>query len=211
MISYIRGPLAEIDEEGIVVEAGSVGYHIRVPLSLMEELPPLGSEVRIYTYLRVSEDAVTLYGFGSRQDLKVFKQLLGVNGVGPKGALALLSALSPADLRLAIVTGDAKAIARAPGIGLKTAQRVILDLKERVSMDEVLTSFSDGASGAEAIAGGRPAAGSSGFSGAAKEAVDALVALGYSPVEAAKAVRKVEGATEMTAEEILKASLRYML
>ena len=208
MISYIRGPLIEADEDVIVVEAGNIGYNIHVPLSLLETMPPAGTEVRIYTYLRVQEDAMTLYGFGSRQDLKTFKQLLGVSGVGPKGALAILSALTPADLRLAIVTGDAKAIAKAPGIGLKTAQRVILDLKEKVSMEDVLPSLAEDPSGAGDAAGRRQA---SGMTGAAKEAVDALVALGYSPVEAARAVRKVEGAEEMTSEQILKASLRYML
>ncbi len=208
MISYVRGPLAEVDEDVIVVEAGSVGYNIHVPLSLLETLPPLGSEVRIYTYLKVQEDAMTLYGFGSRQDLQIFRQLIGVNGVGPKGALALLSALSPADLRLAIISGDAKAISKAPGIGLKTAQRVILDLKEKVSMEDVLPSLAEDAAGPAGFAGGRTA---SGMTGAAKEAVDALVALGYSPVEATKAVRRVEGAEDMTPEQILKASLRYML
>ncbi len=206
MISYIRGPLVEVDEEVIVVEAGNVGYNIRVPLSFLETLPPLGSEVRVYTYLRVQEDAMTLYGFAGRQDLKIFKQLLGVNGVGPKGALALLSAISPADLRIAIVSGDAKAISRAPGIGLKTAQRVILDLKEKVSMEDVLPSLAEGTAAADVSA--RAA---SGVTGASREAVDALVALGYSPMEATKAVRKVEGADEMTSEQILKASLRYLL
>ena len=208
MISYIRGPLIEVDEEVIVVEAGSVGYNIRVPLSLLETLPPLGTEVRIYTYLRVQEDAMTLYGFSSRQDLKIFKQLLGVSSVGPKGALAILSALSPADLRLAIISGDAKAIAKAPGIGLKTAQRVILDVKEKVSMEDVLPSLVEGTPGAADAVVGRQAAG---MTGAAKEAVDALVALGYSLMEATKAVRKVEGVEGMTSDQILKASLKYML
>lgn len=207
MISFVRGPLVEVDEDVIVVEAGGVGYNIHVPLSLLESLPPLGSEVRIYTYLRVQEDAMTLYGFGSRQDLKIFRQLLGVNGVGPKGGLALLSAMGPADLRLAIVSGDAKAISRAPGIGIKTAQRVILDLRERVSMEDVLPSLAEPAH----MAGSGGTSPDGAASGAAKEAVDALVALGYTPMEAAKAVRSVGNAEEMTPEEILKASLRYLL
>ncbi len=203
MISYIKGPLVEVDEEVIVVEAGAVGYNIRVPLSLLEELPAVGSEVRIYTYLRVSEDAMTLYGFGSRQDLKMFKQLLGVNGVGPKGALGILSALGPANLRIAVVSGDAKAIAKAPGIGVKTAQRVILDLKDRISMDEALYSLAE-------PEGAKSETGKTAMQAAAREAVDALVALGYSPTEAAKAVQKTEAAEDMTAEAILKASLRYL-
>ena len=204
MISFIRGPLVEKEEDVIVVEAGCVGYNIHVPLSLLEELPPLGNEVRIYTYLQVKEDSMSLYGFGSRQELKLFKQLLGVNGIGPKGALGILSAMRPDDLRLAVISGDAKAIARAPGIGVKTAQRLILDLKDKISAEDVL--------GMQENRGNtREAAGKGGPGGAAgKEAVDALVALGYSAMEAAGAVRKVEVTEAMTAEDVLKASLKYL-
>lgn len=204
MISFIRGPLVEKEEDVIVVEAGCVGYNIHVPLSLLEELPPLGNEVRIYTYLQVKEDSMSLYGFGSRQELKLFKQLLGVNGIGPKGALGILSAMRPDDLRLAVISGDAKAIARAPGIGVKTAQRLILDLKDKISAEDML--------GMQENRGNtREAAGKGGPKGAAgKEAVDALVALGYSAMEAAGAVRKVEVTEAMTAEDVLKASLKYL-
>lgn len=201
MISYVKGPLMEKEEDVIVVEAGGIGYNIHVPLSFLEELPQLGDEVRVYTYLQVKEDAMTLYGFGSRQDLKMFKQLLGVNGIGPKGALGLLSAMRPDDLRMAIISGDAKAISRAPGIGVKTAQRVILDLKDRISVEEVLAQ-------PEAVIG--TAAKTSGLADAGKEAVDALVALGYSAMEAAKAVRQVEITEKMTAEDVLKASLKHL-
>ena len=204
MISYIRGPLVEKEEDVIVVEAGAVGYNIHVPLSLLEELPPLGDEVRIYTYLQVKEDSMSLYGFRSRQELKLFKQLLGVNGIGPKGALGLLSALRPDDLRLAVISGDAKAIAKAPGIGLKTAQRLILDLKDRISMEDMLEAAETGGKGPSE-------GGKSGFADSAgKEAVDALVALGYSAMEAAKAVRKVEVMEGMSTEDVLKASLKFL-
>lgn len=201
MISYIRGPLIEIDEDMIVVEAGQVGYNIRVPLSLLEGLPPMGQEVRIYTYLQVKEDAMSLYGFLSRQDLKMFRQLLRVNGVGPKGALSILSAMRPDDLRLAIVSGDVKAISRAQGIGSKTAQRVILDLKDKISADQLLGAPEDV---------GTETPKSTGFGDAGKEAVDALVALGYSAMEAAKAVRRVEITEDMTGEQVLKASLKHL-
>ena len=100
MISFIRGPLIEIEEDTIVVEAQGVGYNIRVPVSVVDGLPGIGKEVRIYTYLQVREDAMSLFGFLTRQDLKMFKQLLGVNGIGPKGALGLLSVLRPDDLHL---------------------------------------------------------------------------------------------------------------
>lgn len=204
MISFIRGPLVEKEEDVIVVEAGCVGYNIHVPLSLLEELPPLGNEVRIYTYLQVKEDSMSLYGFGSRQELKLFKQLLGVNGIGPKGALGILSAMRPDDLRLAVISGDAKAIARAPGIGVKTAQRLILDLKDKISAADVLGMQENGGNTREAAGKGGPGG------AAGKEAVDALVALGYSAMEAAGAVRKVEVTEAMTAEDVLKASLKYL-
>ena len=202
MISYIKGPLMEIEGDMIVVEAGCVGYHIRVPLSLLEELPPIGDEIRIYTYLQMREDSMSLYGFLNRQDLKMFKQLLGVNGIGPKGALGLLSSIKPEELRLAIISGDVKAISRAPGIGNKTAQRLILDLKDRIPVEEIIPVM-EKSSGENAKKGGLQAAG--------KEAVDALVALGYSAIEATKAVRQTEITEDMTAEQILKASLKYMI
>jgi len=163
--------------------------------------------VVVYTYFQVREDAMSLYGFLSRQDREMFKQLIGVNGIGPKAALGLLGTLRPDDLRLAILTGDAKAISRAPGIGAKTAQRIILDLKDKVSAQEMLSSL---AVPAEAAAG-RVSQEASAFSAeAAREAVDALVALGYSNLEASRAVKQVELTEDMDAEAVLKASLKFL-
>ena len=204
MISYIKGPLTEIRGDMIVIEAGPVGLEVRVPLSLLDELPKVGEEVKIYTYFQVREDSMSLYGFLSRQDREMFQQLLGVNGVGPKGALGILSALRPDDLRLAILSGDAKAISRAPGIGVKTAQRVILDLKDKVSANDILSSVAEDGESSGDISW----QGSGGD--AVKEAIQALVALGYTNAEAARAVRRTEVTDTMTAEEILKASLRYL-
>ena len=133
MIAYVKGPLIQIEEDRVVVETGGIGLEIRIPFSLFGQLPPIGEEVRLHTYFQVREDGMSLYGFLSRQDKTMFKQLLGVNGVGPKGALGILSVLDPDGLRVAVVSGDAKAIAKAPGIGLKTAQRVILRLKSSFS------------------------------------------------------------------------------
>ena len=200
MISYIRGTLAETQGSLIVVEAGSVGVNINVPLSLVEGLPSVGEEVTIYTCLRVTDDALTLYGFGSRNDLEMFRQLLNVSGIGPKGALGLLSVLTPDELRVAVVTGDAKALTRAPGVGAKTAQRIILDLKDRVSLDE-LSYMSE-------QSGGVAASSTSQSAQAQREAIEALVQLGYAPTEAARAVRKVENSSAMDAEAILKAALK---
>ena len=202
VISYIRGMLTEKAGDMIVVEAGQVGFGIRVPMTVLESLPPLGEEVRIYTHMQVKEDDISLYGFLNRQDLEMFRQLIGVNGIGPKGALAILSALRPDDLRLAILTGDAGAISRAPGIGAKTAQRIILDLKDKVSAEEMIASM-EAEKGTGAVAA--PLAGE-----ASREAVEALVALGYSNLEASKAVKSVQATEDMDAEAVLKASLKYL-
>ena len=204
MISYIKGPLTEVWEDTIVVETGGMGWNIHVPLTVLEALPRIGKEVRIYTSLQVREDAMTLYGFLNRQDLKMFVQLLGVSGIGPKAGLGILSAMRPDDLRMAIISGDAKAISKAPGIGPKTAQRVILDLKDRIRMEDVLPEnlSSSGLSAASAAGG---------MEGAGKEAMEALVALGYSMTEAAKAVRQITVTETMTTEDVLKASLKHLI
>ena len=205
MMSYIKGPLTAIEEDVIVVEAGGVGMGIHVPLSVLDRLPGIGREVTVYTYFQVREDAMSLYGFLNRQDRDMFRQLIGVNGVGPKAALGILSTMTPDDLRMAIVTGDAKAISRAPGIGPKTAQRLILDLKDKISMEEMLGNLALPCDG-----GASAALGTASMGEAAKEAVQALVALGYSNMEANKAVKQVEVTETMTAEDVLKASLRYL-
>lgn len=203
MISYIKGILSEVSQDGIVVETGGLGYEVRVPLSVLERLPSPGSEVKIHTHMQVREDGVALFGFLDRRDLAMFRQLLGVGGIGPKGALGVLSALSPDDLRLAVVSGDAKAISRAPGIGIKTAQRIILDLKDKVSLDDILPGD------LRQEESGVPPSG--GLGQADREAIEALVALGYSPMEASRAVGRVETGEGMTAEDVLKLSLKFLI
>ena len=202
MISYIRGTLAEKNEDSAVVEAHGVGYQIFVPVPVLSELPPLGESVKIYTYFSVREDGMSLFGFLSRQDLAMFKQLIGVNGIGPKSALGILSALRPDVLRMAVASGDAKTISRAPGEGPKTAQRIILDLKDKIRPEDVLAGgLEESLAVPEEI---------SGVGQAGKEAVEALTALGYSAAEAAGAVKKVKITEEMTAEDVLKGALRHL-
>ena len=201
MISYIRGPLAEKMEDSIVVEAHNIGYRIFIPSSVLEVLPGLGEEVKIYTYFSVREDGMSLFGFLSRQDLDMFRQLITVNGVGPKSAIGILSALRPDVLRMAVLSGDAKTITKAPGVGAKTAQRIILDLKDKVRAEDVLFGVTQLPDTKTDI---------SGIGAAGKEAVEALTALGYSAGEAAAAVRKVEVTETMTAEDVLKGALRYL-
>ncbi len=204
MFSYIRGPLVEISEDVIVVEAGGIGWNIHVPLSVLDRLPRTGETVQVYTSFQVREDAMTLYGFLCRQDLKIFEQLLSVSGIGPKAALGILSALNPDDLRMAVISEDVKAISRAPGIGPKTAKRVILELKDRVRMEDVLPTVQDDSLGTLSSAPGQ------GVEGVAKDAIEALVALGYSLTEATRAVRQVELSDGMSVEAVLKASLKYL-
>ena len=209
MFSYIKGPLIEILEEDstIVVEAGSIGWNVHVPLSVLDRLPRVGGPAPVYTFFQVREDGMNLYGFLSRPDLKMFRMLLGVNGIGPKAALGILSAVGTENLRLAIVSEDVKAISCAPGVGAKTAKRVILDLKDKIPTEDLLPGgvvLGDlGVGNGDTTLGGE--------TGASREAVEALVALGYSMSEAAKAVRQVEMADGMTAETVLKASLKYLI
>ncbi len=202
MISFIHGELAEITEGMIVVEAAGVGYAIRVPLSVMNDLPGIGQEVKIHTYFALRQDAVELYGFLRVEDRSMFTMLLSVSGIGPKGALAILGAMTPDDLRMAIVTGDSKAIARAPGIGSKTAQRVVLELKDKLDAATVFGQVLDAGSDSSQ----EPAM----YPSAQKEAIEALIALGYSTQEAARAVKKVEITSDMTVDEILKKSLKNL-
>jgi Holliday junction DNA helicase, RuvA subunit len=201
MISYIKGELADISAEGIVVENAGIGYDIRVPLSVMNELPSVGGKVKIYTYMYVREDALNLYGFLSKDDLSVFKLLITVNGIGPKGALGILSTITPDDLRFAVLADDVKLISKAPGIGTKTAGKLILELKDKLKLEDV---FEDTLKHKEE----NHLAGESNLSGVRNDAIQALVALGYSNTDAVRAVRQVELTEEMDVETVLKLSLK---
>lgn len=203
MIAYVRGILAEKMEDSVIVEAGGLGYRIFVPVSVLSDLPKAGETVKIYTYYNVKEDSVSLYGFLAKNDLEMFRMLIGVNGIGPKSALGILSAMSPDVLRLAILSGDAKAISKAPGVGSKTAQRIILDLKDKVNADDILYSVTDMPAKADV-------SDVSGIGGVGKEAIEALHALGYTASEASGAVKKVTITETMTVEDVLKAALRHL-
>ena len=206
MIAYIKGALAYTEpEEGVaVLESGGIGYRILLSGRDLDLLPPVGEELRLYTHLQVREDAFVLFGFFTKEDRKLFQQLLGVNGIGPKAALGVLTALSADDLRFAVLADDARAIAKAPGIGIKTAQKLILELKDKLSLEEAFEARLENQQ-TKAAAGA-----ASDFSEARNEAVEALTALGYSASESLKAVRKVEAADGMSVEDILKAALKYI-
>ena len=200
MYAYIKGELAEKNIDSIVVEAAGVGYLIYIPTQYFDMLPDEGEDVKIYTYLCVREDAMILYGFLSKDDLEIFKLLITVSGIGPKGGLAILSTLPADDLRFAILSGDSKAISKAPGIGAKTAQRVILDLKDKLSLEEAFELKSEHVSRQN----------ENGSNGVKNEAVQALVALGYASSEALKALNGIEITDDMDVETLLKAALKNM-
>ncbi|MCI9344731.1 MAG: Holliday junction branch migration protein RuvA [Lachnospiraceae bacterium] len=205
MYAYIKGTLEETTEDSVVVEAGGIGYNIKVSTATAELLPGVGNEVKIYTYTLVREDAFALFGFLTRDDLEIFKKLIAVNGIGPKGGLAILSVMSADALRFAVMAGDAKAIAKAPGIGAKTAERVILELRDKISLEDTLKGLDEptGAAG--------NAAGSQGGDNLMKrEAIEALVALGYAASDATAAVKKVEVTEDTTSETILKLALKHI-
>ena len=197
MISYIKGELTEILEDGVVVEASGVGYYIMVPASLFRELPKTGSPVKLFTHFQVKEDAMSLYGFFRRDDVRMFRMLIGVNGIGPKAALGILSVLTPDELRFAVLAEDAAAISRAPGIGKKTAQKCILELKDKLSLAEAiqlkLSQNAQAPSENEEVY--------------RDEAVQALASLGYSDSDAMRAVR---AATGSSVEELIKSALRQI-
>lgn len=200
MYSYIKGILTDMTEDCVVVEAGGIGYNIYTTGQTFQYLPSMGEEVKLYTYLNVREDAMILYGFLTKDDLRVFKLLIGVSGIGPKGALAILSVMTTDDLRFAVLGEDAKAIAKAPGIGAKTAQRLILELKDKLSLEEAFEQKSEHIKEQE----------KNRAKGAKNEAVEALVALGYSSSEALKAISGIEITEDTDVEDVLKAALKNM-
>ncbi len=202
MISYLRGVLAAFEEDKVIIDVGGVGYGVYMSGQAMGMLPSVGKEVKIHTYLNVKEDAMQLYGFLTRDDLTVFKLLIGVNGIGPKGGLGVLSALSPDDLRFAVLSNDVKAICAAPGIGKKTAEKLILELRDKLKLEDAL----------EHIAYGTEASGEiDGHGEVQSEAVQALTALGYGSTEALKAVKQVEIDESMKVEDVLKLALKHMM
>jgi Holliday junction DNA helicase RuvA len=186
MIAQLTGIVARKDASGVVVVAGGVGYAVAVPVSTLTDLPPVDSEITLYTYLHVREDVLALYGFAGQAEQRLFAQLLGVSGIGPKVALAILSISNPDDIRAAISAGDAGFISSVPGIGKKTAERVIVDLQDKIEM---------------VTAGGE--------SRGNEEVVEALIGLGYSRKEAGAAVMAA-AKTVSEDDAILKAALKEL-
>jgi len=197
MYAYIKGEIADITEDNLVLECNNIGYNIKIPFSVAQRLPGIGKTVKIYIYTSVREDAFQLFGFLSKDDLEIYKKLIVVNGIGPKGALNILSAMSADDLRFAILSGDAKAIAKAPGIGKKSAERIILELRDKIQT--IFTSSEEQDSIADLT-----------NTTAKNEAIEALTALGYTPAEALKAMKQIAITDDMDSGAILKQALKVI-
>ena len=200
MIAFVRGTAVDMTEDSVIVEAGGIGYEIYMTGTDLSQIH-MGEEVKIHTYFNVREDAMQLYGFRSKDDLQMFKLLLGVNGVGPKAAVGVLAGITADELRFAILSDDVKTLSKAPGIGKKTAQKLILELKDKMKLEDAFElklahEQEKAVVGLGEISDGR------------QEAVEALVALGYSSTDALRAVRKVTDVAPDDVEGLLKAALK---
>lgn len=197
MYYCLTGKLLLVRELTAVVSCAGVGYRCQTTLTTLSCLPPVGEEVTLYTHLSVREDAVALYGFYTESELNAFRMLIGVSGVGPKSALAILSDMTPDKLAFCIASGDVKSLKTLPGIGPKSAQRIILELKDKITDDELSSDLSKAA-----------AVASSGDTSSMGEAVSALVVLGYSQTEAAKALSGLS--PELPADTLIKEALKRL-
>jgi len=200
MLSYIIGEVAEISADTVVVENNGIGFNIKTSAMTIDSLPPVGDMVRIYTYLHVREDAMQIFGFLSQDELEVFKLLLNVNGIGPKGALGILSAISTDDLRFAVLSDDVNLIKSCPGVGAKTAQKLIIELKDKLRLEDAFEMAVNNNNKKNTVQDNTVIV--------MNEAVEALVSLGYSSKDAIAAVKKVENIQNKNSEQILKEALK---
>ena len=201
MYSYIKGTLTYKHDNQLVIETGGIGYKISTPVTTVEKCGSIGDEIQVYTYLYIRENMMELIGFLSMEELSMFELLITVSGVGPKAALSICSLMSPSKFSLAVITGDSGAIKKAQGIGLKTSQRIILELKDKLKkkhndIDSNFEGFMDDED---------PGTGSK-----ISEAVSALMVLGYSSYESGRAVSAVYS-DSLELEEVVKLSLKRLI
>ena len=202
MIAFVRGKVFDSDESSVIIDNAGVGMKISVPSTVIESLPPVGEEILLHTYMSVTENDISLYGFNRKSELAMFKMLISVSGVGPKAGLNVLSCIDLNDLRFGILSEDAALLSKVPGIGKKTAAKIILDLKDKIDMEasleeELLRKSEEGSTSGE-------------LKGIRNEACLALEALGYSKTDARKAVSEVSNVEGMTVEYVLKEALKYI-
>jgi Holliday junction DNA helicase RuvA len=201
MYAYIKGKLEARSSDYIIIEAGGIGYRVNVPLSTLEAAGQPGSDLKVFTHLYVREDIMSLYGFATQEELGMFELLLTVSGVGPKAALSLISAVAPSRFGLAVITDDVKTLTRAQGIGAKLAQRIILELKDKIKKEQLSAAGKEGFDKSAVLPG----------DSRISEAVSALIVLGYTPAEASRAVASVysdESDTETVVKNALKSLIR---
>ena len=199
MIRFVHGILREKKEDSLIIEAGGLGYGVRVPISVLSEAPPIGEELLLHTYFSVREDGQDLFGFFTEKDRDFFMQLISVSGIGAKTALGILSCFRREELIALILSADSKRIQKAPGLGKKSAERLILELKDKLQVEDALPGAVEPE---ETLSGG--------FSEAMQEAMEALLSLGYKQGEARTAIVKLPNVEEMNAEEILRSALRKL-
>ena len=199
MIRFVHGILREKKEDSLIIEAGGLGYGVRVPISVLSEAPPIGEELLLHTYFSVREDGQDLFGFFTEKDRDFFMQLISVSGIGAKTALGILSCFRREELIALILSADTKRIQKAPGLGKKSAERLILELKDKLQIEDALPG---------AVESEEPL--SVGFSEAMQEAMEALLSLGYKQGEARTAIVKLANVEEMNAEDILRSALRKL-
>ena len=199
MIRFVHGILREKKEDSLIIEAGGLGYGVRVPISVLSEAPPIGEELLLHTYFSVREDGQDLFGFFTEKDRDFFMQLISVSGIGAKTALGILSCFRREELIALILSADTKRIQKAPGLGKKSAERLILELKDKLQVEDALPG---------AVEPEEPLSG--GFNEAMQEAMEALLSLGYKQGEARTAIVKLPNVEEMNAEEILRSALRKL-
>lgn len=201
MFSYIKGKIEDIDIDYIVVDNSGIGFKIMTSANVISKVS-LHEDRTVYTYMNVREDDISLYGFLSKDEINVFKLLIGVSGIGPKAALAIMSALTVDEIRMAIIAGDHKAIAKANGVGPKIAQRVVVELKDKFKLEDVFGTDEESSGDLSDNTG----------DDIISDAVLALNALGYSESEALRVVKKTAvGNTYSTVEELIKASLKNIM
>lgn len=196
MIYSVRGKLTHIENNLAVVECAGVGYAVRTSAVTISRLPGMGEETTLYTYLHISENSIDLFGFADQGELNCFKMLLGVTRVGPRAALSVLSSVTAEQFALAVASGDAKTLSRAPGLGMKTAQRIILELKDKISKEQAAAGIS------------MPEIPLMSSSSNASEAINALVVLGYTQSEAAGVITKLD--PELSVEDMIKQGLQKL-
>jgi len=203
MIYFIQGELTEVNKDYIIIKNNGIGFIVYIPNSAHNNLPLIGEYIFLYTYFHVKENEMLLYGFLKKDELSAFKQLITVNGIGPKGALSILSHMTINDLKLALITNDAESIAKIPGIGFKTAGKLILELKYKFKIEDAIDNDD---TDKNTIYESNNKSNST----LKEEAIKALMALGFSSSEAIKSVKDIPVTKVTTVQDIIKASLKRL-